>query len=97
MRVDEVSTAMKRDGVIIKFGNALCRKHYNNDDHTYYISNKEWELGRLSVKMQFTKGDVTCMRDIVNPSSFLVIIEVLTDLCGWDVDTKTIKNPITRY
>ena len=37
------------------------------------------------------------MRDIVNPSSFLVIIEVLTDLCGWDVDTKTIKNPITRY
>ena len=93
MRVDEVSTALRKDDVIIKYGNTLCRKHYNNDDQTYYISNKLRELGRLLIKMQLKKRDVTCMRDIVNPSLFPVIIEVVTDLCGWDVDTKTVEAP----
>ena len=84
---------MRKDDVIIKYGNTLRRKHYNNDDQTYYISNKLRELGRLLTKMQLKKRDVTCMRDFVNPSLFPVIIEVVTDLCGWGVDIKTVETP----
>ena len=34
------------------------------------------------------------MMEFVNPSLFPVIIKVVTDLCGWDVDTKIAKTSL---
>ena len=36
MRIDEGQAALKKDDVIMKYGNNLCDKHYINDDQTYY-------------------------------------------------------------
>ena len=55
MRIDEGQAALKKDDVIMKYGNNLCDKHYINDDQTYYISNKLRELGRLLIQMQLKK------------------------------------------
>lgn len=92
MKVDEISMAIKVDPVITKFGNMLCKKHYNNDDQTYHISNKLRELGCLLVHMR-KANNVQCFEDIINPKLFPNVINAVTRLCGWNEDAKTIETP----
>ena len=92
MKVDDVSTALKVDDTIIKFGNILCRKHSNNDDQTYYISNKLRELGRLLLAMR-SFPSINSFVDIINPKFFPDVIACVSKLCGWDEQTKTIDTP----
>lgn len=94
MRVDDVSLALKLDPLIIKYGNVLCRKHYNNDDQTYHISNKLRELGRLLIKLRSSNEEkVKCFQDVINPELFPNVVIAVTELCGWDEMTKTVETP----
>ena len=52
MTVDDVSCAIRRDEVLLKFGNHLVRRHWNNDDQNHHISNKLRELGRLFLEIK---------------------------------------------
>ena len=92
MNVDEISNTCKTDPTIIKYGNKLCRKHANNDDHSKYISNKLRELGKLTVKMKSHK-EVNCLDDIISPVLFSKVVQAVSELCGWDPITKRIKSP----
>ena len=92
MKVDEVSLSLKVDNTIIKYGNTLCRKHYNNSDQTYHISNKLREIGRLLIKRR-ENTSVTCVDDIVNPAIFPKVISSVTELCGFNEETKEIEAP----
>lgn len=83
---------VKTDDVMIKYGNTLCRKHANNDDKTYHISNKLRELGRLLLQMR--KGnELKSFREIIDPKKFSDIVQSVTEMCGWDETTKTIETP----
>ena len=69
----------------------MCKKHFNNEDKTYHISNKVMELGGVLLKMEtFTNDDV---KDIIDPAKFYGVVKSVTDLCEWDVDKKTVKTP----
>ena len=92
MRVDDVSLALKMDTIIIKYGNMLCRKHFNNDDQTYHISNKLRELGRLLLHMQKQKL-VNKFEEIISPKMFPHLIKCVMELCGWDEEARTIDVP----
>lgn len=92
MKIDEVSALLKTDDTIIKYGNALCRKHFNNDDQTYYISNKLRELGRLLFKMRERKL-VQVFLDVINPQLFPEVVQCVKELCGWNEETKLIEIP----
>lgn len=92
MKVDEISTAVKTDDTIIKYGNSLCHKHFNNDDQTYHISNKLRELGRLLVEMR-QKQLVKNFKNIINPQLYSEVVRQITILCGWDEERKTIETP----
>ena len=92
MRVDDVSIALKLDNVIIKYGNVLCRKHYNNDDQTYHISNKLRELGRLQLHMH-RSNLINSFEDIIDPKQFPNVVKSVTQLCGWNEESKTIETP----
>ena len=88
----DVSICLKLDPTIIKYGNVLCRKHYNNSDQTYHISNKLRELGRLLLKMRSTK-EVKILEHIINPSLFPLIVKSVTEMCGWNEELKQIETP----
>ena len=92
MKVDEISTTCKVDETIIKFGNKLCHKHANNDDQSKYISNKLRELGRITIKMKAYK-DVSCLNEVINPKLFAKVVKAVSEMCGWDEESKKIKTP----
>jgi len=92
MKVDETSMALKLDPVVIKYGNVLCAKHYNNDDQTYHISNKLRELGRLLIAMRKQKL-VDNFEGIINPKLFPDVVKCVMALCGWNSTEKTIETP----
>lgn len=92
MRVDEVSMLLKFDTTIIKYGNSLCHKHFNNDDQTYHISNKLRELGRLLLTLR-EKKIVKTMNEVINPQLFPAIVQTVTSMCRWDEKSKTIETP----
>ena len=92
MKVDEISNCVKNDVTIVKYGNALCKKHYNNDDQTYHISNKLRELGRLFLKMKMSQN-VKSFKDIIKPALFPKVVTAFSELCGWDEDSKKIATP----
>ena len=83
MRVDDVSICVKVDDVIIKYGNIMCRKHANNGDQTYHITNKLRELGRLLLHLR-TSEEVKCFKDIIQPKLFPTVVKAVTELCSWD-------------
>ena len=92
MRDDAISTVVKSDELIIKYGNVLCRKHYNNEDQDYYISNKLRELGRFVVCMRITVGNLDLKR-MIDPKNFTVIVNSVRSMCGWDEEERTIDTP----
>ena len=92
MNVDDVSICWKVDDTIIKYGNTMCKKHLNNDDHTRHISSKPRELGRTFFKMK-GKSLVTCFKDILHPKLFWEVVKSVTELCGWTEKEKTIESP----
>ena len=92
MKIDDVSMLLKLDMVIIKYGNVLCRKHYNNDDQTYFISNKLRELGRLLFLMK-SLNIVSSFEEIINPKLYPEVMKAVTNLCGWDEAEQTIETP----
>ena len=92
MKVDDVSIGLKLDQTIVKYGNVLCRKHYNNDDQTYYISNKLRELGRLLLHMK-SNETVSYFEQIINPELFTEVLKCVQEMCGWNPECKTIDVP----
>ena len=75
MKVDEISTYIKTDSLIIRFGNKLCNKHMNNDDQSKYISNKLRELSRFTLEMRKSCETVTNLDNAINPEYFSVLVD----------------------
>ena len=93
MVVDDVSTALKKDILLIKYGNALCRRHWNTEGQNHHISNKLRELSKLLLAVKETCVDVKCFKDCLDCTKFQFVIEAVTSLCGWDEDSGCILTP----
>lgn len=93
MKVDEVSAYCKIDDLIIKFGNKLCHKHWNNGDQSKYISNKLRELSRLTLKLKSCNPSVKCLDDIISPLLFPEVLLAVRQLCGWNEESNTVQTP----
>lgn len=92
--LNDISHIVKTDPLIIKYGNAMVRKHLNDDDQSKYIRNKLRELGRLVLKLKGNACGVNGLVDIINPAIFSNVIEATTEMCGWDAAKKNGKNTI---
>ena len=93
MTVDDVSLAIRKDEVLLRYGNNLVRRHWNNDNQTHHISNKLRELGRLFIEMKEICSSVLSFRDCIDCTKFDFVIEAVTNLCGWDEESGTIATP----
>lgn len=93
MLVDDVSTCVKKDQLIIQFGNKLCTRLRKDGDQQHYISNKLRELGRLTLETQRCCIDVMSLQDCLIPKNFGFVVEAATELSGWNEEDGTLSAP----
>ncbi|XP_066920954.1 uncharacterized protein [Clytia hemisphaerica] len=94
MRSDDVGNLVKYDPAIIKYGNTLCRKHLNNEDQEYHISNKLRELGRFVIGMRKELSQPKAwLFELLNPQIFSSVLSCVRKMCGWNEENKTVETP----
>ena len=86
MHQDEVTTAMRTDDLIMKFGNRLHFKHGHLQHRRQYIRDRIRQVGRLLVDMQKTVGSVRNLTDCIVPEMFGHVVKSVRRICGFDKD-----------
>jgi len=93
MLVDDVSMTIRKDECLLRYGNSLCRRHWNNNGQNYHISNKLRELARLLNEVRQICDNVHSFKDCIDCTKFEFVVQACTNLCGWDEETGTITTP----
>jgi hypothetical protein len=90
---DEVSILVRNDDIIMRFG----EKYYSGTTHLSHLwthcSEKMRELGRLVIAIRKIDGTVKYLTDCINPSKFLIVLQAVRQLCGWNESTNMYVTP----
>ena len=93
MLVDDVSMCLRSDKLIVQYGNMLCRKHCNNGDQTYHLSNKLRELGRLTLECRKCDSSITDLESVLHPDKFQHVLVAAKHMCGIDTEKLAEASP----
>ncbi|XP_023821816.1 uncharacterized protein LOC110013576 isoform X1 [Oryzias latipes] len=92
MHSDEVSEAVRKEPVILKFGEHLYGKHGHDTTKHEYIRQKLRETGRLVLQAKRC-GKLKRMSDFFLPSNFPHVIKAVHMVAGFNQETSTFKKP----
>ncbi|XP_044762705.1 uncharacterized protein LOC123319818 isoform X2 [Coccinella septempunctata] len=93
MKPDEVSMEVKKDLLIIHFGESFLRKHRRERMH-YTCSSRMRELSRLLIAYRKISGEEKCsLKDMIVPKKFGMVLSAVRDITGYDTERRTYKAP----
>ncbi|KAJ8929701.1 hypothetical protein NQ314_017595 [Rhamnusium bicolor] len=93
MRGDEVSFEVKKDLLIVHFGDSYLKKH-RKERSTYTCSNRMRELSRLLITFRkLTNNELIDFKTLLHPKHFEAIITSARNLSGYDHSKKTFRSP----
>ncbi|CAN9497493.1 unnamed protein product [Ophioblennius macclurei] len=91
MHQDEISSHVKSDPLICKYGNALSAKYDHDKSQFAYIAQKMRELGRFVVAVNEIDKSVKFLHEICLPSRFTLAVEGVKKLSGFDPASSKFK------
>ncbi|XP_024121096.1 uncharacterized protein LOC112142076 isoform X1 [Oryzias melastigma] len=92
MHNDEVSDIVRKEPVILKFGEHLYGKHGHDVTKHEYIRQKLRETGRLVLQAKRC-GKLKRISDFFLPANFPHVIEAVHKVAGFSQETSTFKTP----
>ena len=94
MRTDSLTSVVRKDNLIMKFGSVLFKKLGRYRAHD--ISQRMRQLGRLKLKIQEVSKSAKQLTRYINGRSFDIVIAAVEKLCSLSVDDsgrRTFGNP----
>ena len=94
MRTDSLTSIVRKDNLIMKFGSVLFKKLGRYRAHD--ISQRMRQLGRLKLKIQEVSKSAKQLTRYINGRSFDIVIAAVEKLCSLSVDDsgrRTFGNP----
>jgi hypothetical protein len=93
MRGDEISFVVKKDLLIVHFGDSYLKKH-RRERIIYSCSNRMRELARLLIDYRrLTNNTDVSLKEILHPKCFENVISAARSVVGYDPIKKTFKSP----
>ena len=92
MHQDDVTTALRLDSLIMKFGSRLHFKHGHLPHRWQYIRDRLRQMGRLLVKMRKLMA-VKCLTDCLVPEHFASVVKSVRSISGFDEETHMYTTP----
>uniref|UniRef100_A0A3P9KK52 Chromo domain-containing protein n=1 Tax=Oryzias latipes TaxID=8090 RepID=A0A3P9KK52_ORYLA len=84
MHQDEISTHIRTDPLICKYGHALSLKYANDKSQFSYIAQKMRELGRFVLAVNELDKRVKYLHEVCLPSKFELAVEGVKKIGGFD-------------
>ena len=92
MQQDEVTAALRRDNLIMKFGSRLHFKHSHLPHRWQYVRDRVRQMGRLLVEMRKTTT-IKCLTDCLIPEQFGNVVKAVRSVCGFNPETHLYRTP----
>lgn len=92
MNQDEVTDVVRKEKIILKFGEHLFNKHGHDVTKHDYIRQKMRETGRLILQGK-KNGNLKTTSDFLVPANFPHVIEAVHKVAGLNEETNTYKTP----
>ena len=89
---DEVTTALRLDSLVMKFGSRLHFKHGHLPHRWQYIRDHLRRMGCLLLKMHKSVA-VKCLTDVLVPEHFGSIVKSVRSICGFNEETHMYTTP----
>lgn len=90
---DKITTLVKADELIIKFGERCFEKLGHHQHQQNYISQRMRELGRLLLSMKAVDPTRRSLEQCLFPENWELLLKAIKDVAGYDDATKSYKIP----
>ena len=92
MNQDDVTSVVRVDDLIMKFGSRLHFKHSHVKHRFPYIKERIRQMGRFLLEVKKTVS-VGCLADCLDPQYFDSVVTAVRSVCGFSEDEHVYKTP----